>query len=80
MSDEYPKVPATPENCEKDYQDKMKLNAEFEEFMKVFKDLAKISPEVQKLSVPVAKLEKALRLAAFGRHLVASEYEKNRRS
>jgi hypothetical protein len=80
MSSQHPKVPATPANCEEDHQAKLKLNAEFEEFKRVFDKAAKTSPDVQRLIVPLEKLEKAMIVAAHGKHLVAVEDEKKQRS
>jgi hypothetical protein len=80
MPNQHPKVPATSDNCEKDHQAKLKLNAEFEEFKTVVEEAAKTSPPVQKLIVPLVKLEKAIIVAAHGVHLVAAEDEKKQRS
>jgi|HubBroStandDraft_6_1064221.scaffolds.fasta_scaffold1890445_1 hypothetical protein len=80
MTNQHPKVPATSANCEEDHQAKLKLNAEFEEFKTVVEKAAKTSPDVQKLIVPLVKLEKAMNVAAHGRHLVATEDEKKQRS
>jgi signal transduction histidine kinase len=76
----HPKVPATSANCEEDHEAKLKLNQEFEEFKAVVENAAKISPDVQKLKVPLKKLENALIIAAHGKHLVAVEDEKKQRS
>ena len=80
MPNRHRKVPATPANCEEDHQAKLKLNAEFEEFKTVVERAAKSSPDVQKLIVPLVKLEKAMIVAAHGRHLVAAEDERKQRS
>ena len=80
MPSQHPKVPATPANCEADHQAKLKLNGEFEKFKTVVERAAKSSPDVQKLIVPLVKLEKAMIVAAHGKHLVAAEDEKKQRS
>jgi hypothetical protein len=71
----HPEVPATKENCEADFQDKLKLNEEFEKFKKLLVDAAKSSQAVEKLVVPLNKLEKAMNIAAHGRHLVPRDEE-----
>jgi len=79
MPSQHPKVPATSANCEEDHQAKLKLNEEFEEFKTVVEKAAKTSPDVQKLIVPLVKLEKAMIVAAHGKYLVAVEHEKKQR-
>ena len=49
MAGEHPKVPGTPANFEKDHQDKMKLNAAFEQFKELVEEEAKTSPDVRKV-------------------------------
>ena len=80
MPNQHPKVPATSANCEEDHKAKLKLNDEFAEFKKVVEQAAKSSPDVQKLIVPLEKLEKAMIIGAHGMHLVAVEDEQKRRS
>ena len=84
MRREHPKVPGTPANFEKDHEDKIKLNAEFDEFKELVEKEAKISPDVRKLIVPMIKLEKAIIIAAHGRHFIpvkqAKKQSKKQRS
>jgi hypothetical protein len=75
-----PRVPPTKANCEEDYRAKLKLNAEFAAFKAVVNKSAKTSFEVKKLIVPLIKLEKAMIVAAHGKHFVAAEDEKKQRS
>ena len=70
MRREHPKVPATPANFEKDHQDKMKLNAEFDQFKELVEKEAETSADVRKLIVPMIRLEKAIIIAAHGRHFI----------
>jgi hypothetical protein len=70
MSNKHPEVPPTQENCEQDFKDKLKLNAEFEQFKKTVEQAAKVSPDVQKLMVPLKKLEEAIIFCAHGKHFV----------
>jgi hypothetical protein len=74
------KVLATSANCEEDHQAKLKLNAEFKEFKTVVKKAAKTSSDIQKLIIPLVRLEKAINLAAFGKHLVATKDDRKQRS
>jgi hypothetical protein len=76
----HPRVPPTKANCEEDHRDKVKLNAEFAAFKAVVNKSAKTSPEVRKLIVPLIKLEKAIIVAAFGKHFVTARHEKKQRS
>lgn len=76
----HPKVPATSANCEEDHEAKLKLNEEFEKFKEVVENAAKISPDVQKLKVPLKKLENAVIIAAHGRYLVPVKVEKKQRA
>ena len=80
MTNVHPKVPATSANCEEDHIAKLKLNEEFAEFKEMVENAAKKSPDVQKLIVPLEKLEKAMIVAAHGKHLVAVEDEQKRQS
>jgi len=80
MPSKHPKVPATSANCEEDHIAKLKLNEEFAEFKIKVENAAKRSPDVKELIVPLEKLEKAMIIAAHGKHLVAVEDEKKRRS
>jgi hypothetical protein len=66
----HPVVPATSANCEKDFRNKKKLNAEFKEFKKVFGQAARSSAEVRRLAVPLRELESAILIGAHGFHLV----------
>jgi hypothetical protein len=74
------KVLATSANCEEDHRAKLKLNAEFKEFKTVVKKAAKTSSDIQKLIIPLVRLEKAIILAAFGKHLVATKDDRKQRS
>jgi hypothetical protein len=74
------KVLATSANCEEDHRAKVKLNVEFKEFKTVVKKAAKTSPDIQKLIIPLVRLEKAVVLAAFGKHLVATKDDRKQRS
>jgi hypothetical protein len=65
-------VAPTKRNCEKDFRDKLKLNAEFAEFKKLFEKSAKSSPDLEKLVIPLRRLEKAMNIAAHGMHFVLS--------
>jgi hypothetical protein len=80
MSNQHPKVPATSANCEEDHVAKLELNKEFAKFKETVENAAKKSPDVQKLIVPLEKLEKAMIVAAHGKHLIAVEDEKKRQS
>jgi hypothetical protein len=75
----HPRVPPTKANFGADSRNKRKLADEFEEFKIRVKKSAKFSPEVRELTVPLAKLEKAVRIAAWGMVFVP-EGEKKRRS
>jgi len=74
----HPEVPPTKANCEQDFRDKLKLNDEFEEFKTRLVQAAKSSPDVEKLVIPLNRLEKAMLVAAHGRHFVLSHTKKHR--
>ena len=74
----HPKVPPTKANFEKDFRDKLKLDAEFEKFKKRLVNAAKSSPAVEELLIPLRKLEKAVLIGAHGRRFVFND--KKRRS
>ncbi|HWY05757.1 MAG TPA: hypothetical protein VNY24_02790 [Candidatus Acidoferrales bacterium] len=80
MPNQHPKVPATSANCEEDHKAKLKLNEEFAEFKKRVENAAMKSPDVKQLIVPLEKLEKAMIVAAHGKHLIAVEDEQKRQS
>jgi hypothetical protein len=80
MAGEHPKVPGTPANFEKDHQDKMKLNAAFEQFKELVEKEAKTSPDVRKLIVPMLRLERAIIIGAHGRHFIPVKQAKKQRS
>ncbi len=80
MPNQHPKVPATSANCEEDHKAKVRLNEEFTEFKKAVENAAKKSPAVKALIVPLKKLEKAMIVAAHGKHLVAVEDEQKQGS
>jgi hypothetical protein len=73
MPNKHPKVPPTKANCEKDFQAKLKLNAQFKEFKKQVDKAAKSSPAVEKLKIPLKKLEDKIIIAAHGRHFVVND-------
>lgn len=79
MRREHPEVPATPANFEKDHRDKLKLSVEFDQFKELVEKEAKISPDVRKLIVPMLRLEKALIIAAHGRHFIPVKHAKKQR-
>ena len=60
------KVPATPANCEKDHQRKMKLNREFKDFESLVRREAKKSRDVQELLKPLGRLKTAIKFGAYG--------------
>ena len=64
------KVLPTKANCEQDFRDKLKLSHQFEEFKKLLQGAARSSSDVQKLVIPLNRLEKAVKVAAWGRHFV----------
>jgi len=64
------KVPATPANCEKDHQAKLKLDKEFKEFERLVRREAKKSREVRELLVPLESLKSFVIRGAYGRRLV----------
>ena len=72
------KVPPTKANCEADFRDKEKLAEEFDEFKKLVEKAAKSSPDVEKLIVPLEKLEKAIIIGAHGRCFVVEDKKKHR--
>jgi hypothetical protein len=72
------KVSPTKANCEADFRDKLKLNDEFGEFKKLLEKEARSSPDVHELLVPLAKLEKAILIAAHGRRFVVEPEKKHR--
>jgi hypothetical protein len=65
------KVPATPANCEKDHERKMKLNQEFKDFESLVRREAKKSRDVNELLKPLGRLKTAITHGAFGLYLVA---------
>jgi hypothetical protein len=75
----HPRVPPTKANFDADSRNKKKLADEFEKFKEKVKKSAKFSPEVQELIVPLAKLENAVRIGAWGMVFVPED-EKKRRS
>ncbi len=74
----HPRVPPTKENFDTDFRNKEKLGDEFEEFKKVFEQEAKFSPDFQKLVVPLAKLESAIKIGAWGMVFVPEDEKKQR--
>jgi len=62
----HPRLRPTKANFNVDSRNKEKLGDEFEKFKKKVKKAAKSSPEVRALIVPLAKLEKAVRIGAWG--------------
>lgn len=66
----HPKVPPSKANLEKDFRDKLKLDAEFEKFKKRLLKAAKSSPAVEELLIPLRRLEKAVLIGAHGVHFV----------
>jgi hypothetical protein len=72
----HPRVPPTKANFDVDFRNKEKLGDEFEEFKEVFEQAAKSSPDVQKLKVPLAKLESAIKIGAFGIVFVQEDEKK----
>lgn len=80
MRREHPKVPPTPANLKRDHEDKLKLNAEFDQFRELVEKEAKISPDVRKLIVPMLRLEKAIIIAAHGKHFIPVKHAKKQRS
>jgi hypothetical protein len=77
MPDRHSKVPATSANCEADYRAKVKLNAEFKDFKTRVKKAAKTSRDIKELIIPLVRLEKAIKVAAWGRHLVATKDDRS---
>jgi hypothetical protein len=75
----HPRVPPTKANFGADSRNKRKLADEFEEFKKKVKKAARFSPEVRQLTVPLAKLENAVKIGAWGMVFVPED-EKKRRS
>ena len=73
------KVPATPANCEKDHERKMRLNQEFKDFESLVRREAKKSREVHELLKPLDKLRTAIKHGAFGFYLVAEPLPKKKR-
>ncbi len=78
MPNKHLKVTPTVANCEKDFQDKLKLNAEFEDFKKLVVQASKSSPDVEKLVIPLTKLEEKVNIAAHGMHFVVNKKKKQR--
>ncbi len=76
----HPMVPPTKANFEADFRNKEKLGDEFEEFKKVLEQAAKSSPDVQELMVPLAKLESAVMIGAWGMVFVTEDEKEKRRS
>jgi hypothetical protein len=75
----HPKVKATPANCERDHQRKLKLNEEFKDFETLVRKEAKKSPEVRELLVPLASLKKAIIFGAHGFYLLPVPPPKKKR-
>lgn len=73
-----PKVRPTKANCEADSRAKEKLADQFDEFKEVVEKAAKSSPDVKKLIVPLAKLERAIIIGAHGRCFVVEDAKKQR--
>jgi hypothetical protein len=73
------KVPPTKENFDADRRNKKKLNDEFDEFKKVVERAAHSSPDMQKLMVPLAKLESAIIVAAWGRIFAVEDQKKKKK-
>lgn len=69
-------VPATSANCETDFNNKKKLNAQFKEFKQVFERAARSSADVKRLAVPLKRLESAILIGAHGFHLVVKPKKK----
>lgn len=70
MRTTHPKVPATPANCEKDHERKLKLNEEFEDFESLVQREAKKSRDVRELLKPLGRLKTAIKFGAHGFYLV----------
>ena len=63
----HPKVPATPANCEKDHERKLRLNQEFKDFESLVRREAKKSRDVHELLEPFdGSSESALYAAGVG--------------
>ena len=73
------KVPATPANCEKDHERKMKLSQEFKDFESLVRREAKKSREVEELLKPLDRLRTAIRFGAHGFHLLAEPLPKKKK-
>lgn len=73
------KVPATPANCEKDHERKMKLSQEFKDFESLVRREAKKSRDVQELLKPLGRLRTAIIHGAFGFYLVAEPLPKRKK-
>jgi hypothetical protein len=74
----HPRLPPTKANFDADSRNKKKLADEFEEFKQKVKKAAKSSPAVEELIVPLAKLENAVRIGAWGIIFVPVEEKKRR--
>jgi hypothetical protein len=72
------RVPPTKANFDADSRNKKKLGDEFEKFKQNVKKAAKTSPAVQELIVPLARLEKAVRIGAWGIVFVPEDEKKRR--
>ena len=70
------RVPPTKSNFDLDLRNKEQLGDEFEEFKKVLEQAAKSSSDVQKLLVPLAKLENAIIVGAWGIVFVPEDEKK----
>ena len=73
------KVPATPANCEKDHQRKMRLNQEFKDFESLVRREAKKSRDVRELLKPLDRLRTAITHGAFGFYLIAEPLPKKKK-
>ena len=69
MPTPHQKVLATPTNCEKDHEAKLKLDEEFEEFEKLVRREARKSRDVRELLVPLERVKKFVIHGAHGRLL-----------
>ena len=74
----HPRVSPTKANFEADFRNKEKLGDEFEEFKKVLEQAAKYSPDVKELMIPLAKLESAIMIGAWGMVFVVEDEKKER--
>ena len=72
------RVPPTKANFDADSRNKKKLGDEFEKFKQKVKKAAKSSSEVQELIVPLVRLEKAVKIGAWGIVFVPGDEKKRR--